>query len=738
MGKTIKILLFISAILLFNNSLQAQLLSDTQKSQLIKDFDKQIKNVSAISADNVDMIAVYNYNIQAAQKFLEENQRYSSDKDVYAKYLELKTITKQNKEIMDFLTPRTSNLYYVKGVSLLSNGKTKEAYQYLQKAVSTNPDNVMANYELSKISLDSGQIIRCSDRLTNIISTMHPTEDEQLLCQNLMGYAYDKNLLQSLSLIKQGKYAYAYDILKELDIWCKKDPFGICRGNIVKKNIEICQKGIYDNHIDITKKAISKGELIVAGDFVKNTYDYFQRNREGISDTASFESVVHTVVDGYIKQAKDLPEAKNSEVRNDLLFKAKELSAMVGGSYETEVLKQIAAIQCTTFGTDVKLDSIENIAKNNGYSIDYKDYVKDTVSEPEEEVEQIEKDYIATFENKQPAQSVAAAVNKTKTINKEVDDKFFETRQLMQVNNYEKALEVLEKANRLAKMEGDKEQVALMYKKAIREITAKRMSKAEYCIFKGDVKQADSLVALTNDLIEAYNMKEDSAIVRIMNSYLRAIDNKVCQKKQDEINTMVLDVLDAIQRNDFYTADTYITKAMQIKGNNECRLDKSRIRALKRRIEEPLEYVQQKEDIQNILEQKDTMKFFIEYAKLEHFYNTHKLSDLSVQHKDLRNVMTEFNDDNLAIKTTEDLVKYKQYEGAIESLGALKNMGYKAKKTKKAQKRIAKMMAFDNIKRQEKIEQSYRINDKYTNDKWFKYFLKQYKKDLIKFNKSSR
>ncbi len=44
-------------------------------------------------------------------------------------------------------------------------------------------------------------------------------------------------------------------------------------------------------------------------------------------------------------------------------------------------------------------------------------------------------------------------------------------------------------------------------------------------------------------------------------------------------------------------------------------------------------------------------------------------------------------------------------------------------------------MAFDNMKRQEKIDQSYRITDKYNNDKWFKYFLKTYKKNLIKFQK---
>ena len=733
-NKLSKIFTLLIAILVCVTT-NAQVLSDMAKKELTKNYDKQIKTISAISSKNTDMISVYNYQIEKAQQFLDENGRYNSDKDIYAKYFELKTILQQNKELVDFLTPRASNLYYTKAVSLIADGKKQEAYEYLQKAIATKKDNIMAQYELSKMSLDSNQILSTANRLTDVLTNMNPTEEEKQLCKNLLSYSYDKNLLQSMSLIKQGKYAYAHDILTQLQEWSKTDQLGICKENVIKKNLEICQKGIYDNHIDITKKAISKGELEIAGDFVKNTYDYYQRNKEAISDTASFENVVHTVVNGYLKQAKDMLEARNNEARIDLLNKAKELSAMVGGEYETNVLAQISKMQGTIITTDQKLDSLENLAQNTGYSIDYKEYIKDTLSVPEEQVAQIEKDYIKTSENIKPKESVEVAATKTTAIDKKVDAQFFESRQFTQVNNYEKALEVLEKANRLAKMEGDKEAVNQMYKRAIREISAKRMSAAEYAIFQGEVQKADSLVSLTNDLIEHYDMKQDTAIVRIMNSYLRAIDNKVCQKKQDEINTLVYDILQCIARNDFFTAEEYINKAIQIKGNNECRLDKSKVRSLKRQIEEPLEYVKQKQAIDSLLSIGDTMRYFLEYAKLEHFYNTHKLGELSVQHTQLRDIMVSTGNDALAIKTTDDLIKYKQYEGAIESLGALKEFGYKAKHTKKAQKRIGKLMAFDNMKRQEKIDQSYRITDKYNNDKWFKYFLKTYKKNLIKFQK---
>ena len=131
-------------------SVVAQSLSDVQKKDLIKAFDKHIKTISAISTDNIDMIAVYSYQIEKALQFVEENQRYTIENDIYAKYIELKTIIKQNKELIDFLTPRVSMMYYTKAIGFLSDNKKNNAYDYLQKSIAIKEDNIMAQYELSK------------------------------------------------------------------------------------------------------------------------------------------------------------------------------------------------------------------------------------------------------------------------------------------------------------------------------------------------------------------------------------------------------------------------------------------------------------------------------------------------------------------------------------------------------------------------------------------------------------
>jgi hypothetical protein len=430
-----------------------------------------------------------------------------------------------------------------------------------------------------------------------------------------------------------------------------------------------------------------------------------------------------------------MPEAKNNEAKMDLLHKARELASMVGGNFEEGILKQIAFLQGTLQESDPVLDSLEAAAPNTGYAEQYPEFIKEKESDAELEVEKIEQDYIETSSNKNPQKSTAVVNTQTPNLRKEIDNKFFETLSYLKVNNYDKALEILESANELAQIDAEKEVVEKMYISAIREVTAKRMSKAEYAIFQGEVQTADSLVALTDELLERYKMKNDSVIVKIMNSYLRAIDNKVCSKKQEEINVMVYNIIDCIRQNDFYLAEDYINRAMQIKGSSECRLDKSRLRALKRQIEQPLEYVKKREVLDDILASGDTNKYLREYAALEHFYVIHSLKEMSVQHRPLREILYSFGNDALAITTIEQLMKYRQFEQSVEALASLKDFGYKSKHTKKIQKKIGQMMSLEETKRNEKIAQSNRLMDKYENDKWFKYLIKSYKKNLIKWNK---
>lgn len=682
--------------------LYAQVLSPSTKQDIISQFNKHIKTISSISSENFDLMSVYKYQLEQAEEFMKKQQVNNFDNDIYAKNLELKLLIEQNSEIVEFMIPRMSDWYYKKAVFANLNNKKQEAYNYLIKSVEADSTNVMANYELAKISLDSFQVSKTTERLTRLLQNENLNKEESQLCKNLLAFTYDKNIITSLALVKEGKFSDAEDILLQLQSYCKNDILNICKPNLIEKNINICKNGIYKDHIKIAKTAVDKQKTKVAGDFLVNTYDYLQRNMGEITDTSDFDDIVKIVVGNYLATAKGLTEAKNNEARIDLIHKAKELASMLGGDYETDILKQIAMMQGTTNTSDPVLDSLENAAPNTGYADKYPEFVKDTTANVEKEIEKIEEKFV-----------------------------------YVKVNNYEKAVEVLEKTNELPSIKSTKN-IGESNISAIREVTAKRMHKAEYAIFQDDIITADSLVDITEKMLSKYNMKNDSVVVKIMNNYLRAIDQRVCQKKQEEVDVMVHNILDCIRKNDFYLAEEYINIGMQIKGSSECKLNKQRLRALKRQIEQPLEYVKTKEGVDELLAQGDTARYLKEYAALEHFYITHSLREMSVQHKPIKDIIYEFGSDQLAINTIENLMKYRQYEQGVEVLAALKEFGYKSRHTKKIQKQLGQMMSLEESKRNDKIAQSNRLMDKYGEDRWFKYLIKSYNKNLIKWNKQHR
>ena len=115
------------------------------------------------------------------------------DNDVYAKSLELKLLIEQNREIVEFMIPRMSDWYYKKAVFANLNNKKQEAYNYLLKSVEADSMNVMANYELAKISLDSFQVSKTTDRLSRILKNNDISQEESQLCKTLLAFAYDKN-----------------------------------------------------------------------------------------------------------------------------------------------------------------------------------------------------------------------------------------------------------------------------------------------------------------------------------------------------------------------------------------------------------------------------------------------------------------------------------------------------------------------------------------------------------------
>lgn len=710
-------------------------LSDNERTLIVDEINENIKTLTRFKYDNPELLTVYNTQIKDIEKVVEKYRKQSGDPVVYERWYELSQLTKQNREMINFLYPKMTDLIYRQGITCLTNGDVERARILFNKTIQHNSNYVMSHYQLAKIEIDSMQIASGAKKLENILRTMSPTADQKKLITDLLNNTYNKNFMYALSLADQGKHARAMEVLSQLKEFCDNDELNICEDQTLANAITRSKSQIYKDHIRIANKSLHNGKNAVAESFALIAYEYYSENKESLPPDTDFEALIKKIAQNYLNEAKELEGDRKAALYQEYLDKAAALAQYLNGEERNDLRNQVAKLEPNKSKLQQKQDAIEENAKDTAYTDKFADFSSDdddelTDTEVQNEVAKIEKDYVN--ENTKKTKS-----NNTE-ISKILNDKFYESRTLLSVNSFEQALEVLEKANQLAKIENEKAEVEDMYRRAIREITAKRMSAAEYAVWQGDINTADSLVNLSNDLIHSYNMEKDTAVVRIMNSYLNALDQKVCSKRQDELNSYVYNILDCIKRSDYYKAEAYVREALAVPETRKCKLDKSKLKALMKQIEKPLEYIDRLDNAYTLLRAGDTINYIQQYGSLETMYNMYDLESADIKHTPLRQILTNIDDTDLTLKAIEILMRHKDYMVALEALGALKDMGYKADDTKKVQQRMAKLMAYDMNKQNYDYDAAVDAISQYSSDKWYKVFVKDFKKNMKTFSKQSR
>lgn len=707
-------------------------LSDNERTLILDELQNSIKTLSQFRFDAPELLVVYNSQLTEAEKLVKKHKSHRNDTQVFDSWCTLKDLSETSRQMLDFLMPRAADLTYRHGMMQLNNNKERATILF-NKAISLNDKHIMANYQLAKIDIDSMHLARGGKRLNSIITDMNPDPDQKTMVYNLLHHTYNKNYLYAISLANQGKHARAMEVYKELEKFCQHDTMNICNDEELEKSIAKSKHQIYSDHLQIAKKSLQNGKNAVAENFAVIAYEYYAENKASIPGDADFKDIIRQIANNYIAEAKQLEGDRKAALYQEYLDKAKQLTKFLE-SYERDDIKtQLAILEPPKSKLQQKQEAIEESAIDTSYSDRYSNYLTNDNKSPEEiqnDVDNLEQQYVN--------EKTKVTHSSGSHISKAIDDKFYETRSYLSVNSFEKALEVLEKANQLARIENEKAEVEDMYRQAIREISAKRMSAAEYAVWQGNTKQADSLVNLTNDLIHSYKMEHDSVIAHIMNSYLNALDQKVCSNRQDQLNTYVYNILDCIKRNDYYRAEAFVREALAVPETRKCKLDKSKLKALMKQIEKPLEYIDRLDNAQTLLRSGDTASYLQQYGALETMYNMYDLESTGINHTSMRQILANMNDADIALQAIEILVRHKDYMVALEALGALKDMGYKESETKKVQQRMGRLMAYDMNKQNYSLDDALDAIDKYSSDKWYGVFAKEFKKEMKSYSRRSR
>ncbi len=728
MRNIIRKALLLVGIIVLPLAVEAQTLSKAKQSSIVANIDEYIRLLSNFSYDTPELMSDYASQLSEAEEMVKQYSDYKTDIVVYERWYILSNLAKQNKEMMNFYKSRIADCFYRNGIAMKESGDGKSATNYFNKAIDVNPNHVLSHLQLAIMDIDNTKLGEASQRLYNIMSTMNPNTDEKALIKGLLEYAYNKNYMYAISLEQQEKYPQAVAVMLELEAFCEKDKLNICDSMNVQNVLERCRTGVYAAQIDMARKALKSERNDVAEEFALAAYNYYSENKEDIHDDMKFAQLAKQISESYIAEALEL---RGDPLADEYMAHAQALAEYTDKDTRELLEAKISTLNPGKTPLELEYEAIEKENVEESYTERFDNYLanneKVEMADVQTEIEKIENDYV----NNNTKQGITSGTAMTE----EMEAKFAETKEYLAIGSFDKALEALDEATKGGVQGASEADIDNMYLMAIREITAKRMSAAEFAVWQGEQDVADSLIAVTNELITTYDVALDTGIARIMKSYLLTLDKKLCNKRQDELDAYIYGITDCLKRKEFVAAEKLVRTALAVPESKNCKLDKTRLKALMHQVAMPLEYLNLMDKAQTSFKYNDTSAYIRQYASAEALYNRYELGTMGVSHIPIRSMLQQTRNEDYMFKALELIIGQKEYMVALEAIGAIKDMGIKASKTKKLQDDLAKNMSYDMAKQLYTYDAALDTIIYYSTDKWYKYFTKSFKKYMKKWLK---
>ncbi len=723
-----KALLLTVSIFVLLSTVEAQNISRAEQSSVVADIDEYIRLLSNFRYDTPELIGEYSSQLSEAEQIVKQYSAYRSDIVIYERWYILSNLAKQNREMINFYKPKVADCLYRFGVAMMEAGDGESATEYFNKAIDINSKHVLSHLQLAMMDIDSTKLGDASQRLYNIMSTMNPNTDEKVLIKGLLEYAYNKNYMYALSLEQQEKYPQAVAVMLELEAFCARDKMSICDSMNVQNVLERCRTGVYGAQIEMARKALKSKRNAAAEEFALAAYSYYSENKDDIHDDMKFAQLAKQISESYIAEALEL---RGDPLADEYMAHAKTMAEYTDKDTRELLEAKMSTLNPGKTPLELEYEAIEKESVEESYAERFDDYVGEDESmdlaNAQAEIEDIEDNYI----NENTKRGITSGA----TISKEMEAKLAEAKEYLSIGSFDKALEALETATKGGVSGTNKSEINKMYLMAIREITAKRMAAAEFAVWQGEQATADSLIAVANKLITTYDVAKDTGIVRIMKSYLLTLDEKLCSKRQDELDAYIYGITDCLKRKEFTRAEELVRKALEVPESKNCKLDKTRLKSLMQQVSMPLEYVNLMDDAQKSLRQGDTSLYIRQYASAEALFNRYELGTMGVSHIPTRNMLQQSRNADYVFNAVQLIIAQKEYMVALEAMSAMKDMGIKASRTKKLQDELAKNMSYDMANQDYSYDDALETILYYSTDKWYKYFTKSFKKYMKKWMK---
>ena len=310
-------------------------------------------------------------------------------------------------------------------------------------------------------------------------------------------------------------------------------------------------------------------------------------------------------------------------------------------------------------------------------------------------------------------------------------------RTLITSKDYKNAFEALNKASDIElnyNVKRDKQLNELLRKSKL-ELLFVDADAAQKMVQGNNLPRArEILIGIISDQTK-YQLKDNAKLNQKVANLKQSIFSQQCMNAQAEYDGIMDTANIFVRKNDFILAsETYQrAKSVAIK-NSDCQLNTDSSTIGINYTQNPAKYQQDYKKVTQRASSNDFSGATSAYFALTDFYQKSKLSDYAIEHKTLTQFISQYNV-NYQLWGAAYMVNNQDYESTLTLLNLLKQKKYSRSKTKAIQVALANGFALIDYKANPSVNAKVKVLEYTKDDSWFKYFAKQYQKQIKSLNK---
>ena len=300
------------------------------------------------------------------------------------------------------------------------------------------------------------------------------------------------------------------------------------------------------------------------------------------------------------------------------------------------------------------------------------------------------------------------------------------------VLKYEQALEKYNAAKEIEKTALAKTNLVLdsLIDATAFNIIRLQLETANFLIWANELEQADSAYQFCILQQQKYHLENDKATIALLNSYSNKITQKMCQNTQDKIDQLNIKALNYIALKDFAKAQYSVNEANTLANNqNKCELITVNIEKLSIFIKPITDYFKLKEIAKDAFLKADYNLFTESHYNADKIYLRSKLDTIGIPNNNIIAYLNYQSNEQFILYAANYFIDFYDFENCLALLKLLKNKGFEANKVKAIQIKLAQKQAFIDKSQQSGFDINNNIIKYTNNDKWFRFFNEEYKKN---------